>query len=27
MGVGGLVLWTAGVILVIVIFIELKERY
>jgi hypothetical protein len=27
MGVGGLVFWTAALIVVIVIFIELKERY
>jgi hypothetical protein len=27
MGVGGLVFWTAGFIVVMVIFIELKERY
>ena len=27
MGVGGLVFWTAAFIVVIVIFIELKERY
>jgi len=27
MGVGGLVFWTAAFIVVMVIFIELKERY